>query len=67
MMFHSQQYLHADLWDPLATLCNNSHCYPAKDDRLLFLDRHHLSVYGSELLAPGFEDFIKNIKKSGSH
>ena len=52
-------------WDLSAVLCADDYCRPAKDGRLLFRDRHHLSVYGSRTLVPGFIDLIKNVKKAG--
>jgi len=49
------------LWDPLSVLCEDTSCTPFKNGNLLFRDKHHLSLYGSRLLAPGFIDFIQDI------
>lgn len=50
------------LWDPMSSLCDDKYCYPSKGDKLLFRDKHHLSVYGSEFLAPSFINFVNRTR-----
>ena len=54
------------LWDPSPAFCDGAYCYPFRDDRLVFRDEQHLSIYGSESLAPGFVEFVKSIKRTPS-
>lgn len=50
------------LWNPMTALCDDTYCYPYRDNKLLFRDQHHLSIYGSESLAPNFVEFLNSIK-----
>lgn len=53
------------LWDPASVLCSESLCAMSKEGRLLFRDRHHLTMYGSALLAPSFIRFVDSIRTQG--
>ena len=53
------------LWDPLAAFCDDANCYPFKGDKLVIRDEQHLSVYGSQSLAPGFIEMVNGIKGAG--
>jgi len=55
------------LWDPLAALCDDANCYPFKGDKLVIRDEQHLSVYGSQSLAPGFIEIVNGIKGASFH
>jgi hypothetical protein len=48
-------------WDTSVEFCDGDTCSPSKGDRLMFRDRHHLSVAGSESLAPSFLQFVSTI------
>ncbi len=46
-------------WDPLVALCDQYNCNQILNGKLLYRDKHHLSLYGAELLAPDFIRFLK--------
>lgn len=51
-------------WDPASSLCGDAVCSSVKMDRLLFRDQQHLSIFGSESLAPNFIKFIRTLNRS---
>lgn len=53
----------ARLLDPAPLLCRNGRCLASHERRPLYYDRHHLSVYGSERLAPLYAPLIAEIRQ----
>lgn len=49
-----------NLLDPTDYLCNSSKCFGSIDGRPLYADNNHLSIYGSQFLAPLFKDILKS-------
>ncbi|AFZ57692.1 acyltransferase [Anabaena cylindrica FACHB-243] len=47
------------VWDTIEQLCPIEKCSHYLDSQLIFSDDNHLSAYGSQLLSPYFEDFLR--------
>ncbi len=46
------------LFDSVASICDTSICNVRQDNQLVYRDGHHLSLYGSQLLATPFLDWL---------
>lgn len=49
----------AKILDPIPYLCDSEYCFGDKNNVPLYFDRHHLSSYGSELIAPIYDEVFK--------
>jgi peptidoglycan/LPS O-acetylase OafA/YrhL len=48
------------IWNILNAFCDAEYCYPTRNEKLLFRDKHHLSEYGSRMLAPSLINHIEH-------
>jgi peptidoglycan/LPS O-acetylase OafA/YrhL len=53
--------------DPSKVLCNKSFCLTVIDKQALYEDDHHLSVFGSEYVAPVYNQIFQKFSKSQNH
>lgn len=54
-----KQYSDVTIFDPLDLICSGESCGPIKDDISLYVDSHHLSQRGSEIVARKFLDIAR--------
>ena len=47
------------IFDPTPSLCDTLACYVRKDERFIYRDDHHLSLYGSSLVAKQFLPWLR--------
>lgn len=52
----TKKYQNVTYFDPFQYLCDNQNCYFIKDKKLLYADKDHLNINGSEYI----KNFIKN-------
>jgi len=51
--------------EPAQILCGKSLCPVATEGRLLYMDAHHLSIFGSEYIAGAYDSLFKKISMQG--
>ena len=56
-----------ELFDSTVYLCDKQTCYVREGDRFIYRDSHHLSLYGSQLLAKPFLAWLNTEDKSSDH
>lgn len=49
----------ARILDPIPYLCDSDYCYGDKDGIPLYFDDDHLSIYGSKLISPIYDEVFK--------
>lgn len=47
------------VFDPLPYLCDDSYCSAIHDNRFVYRDSNHLSVYGSQLLSVRLVEWLR--------
>ncbi len=57
----SQEVDGVKIWDPFPVLCSGDICQANKDRKPLFSDGDHISEYGSMLVYPSFEKFVRGL------
>ena len=49
-------------FNPLRSLCGQKYCHQTYEGNLLYRDKHHFSIYGSQFLSNDFINFINEMK-----
>jgi peptidoglycan/LPS O-acetylase OafA/YrhL len=55
------------IYDPTSLICDRSACSPWHDNRLLYRDRDHLSLYGSEFVGRDFGKWLAQQETAKQH
>lgn len=58
------KYTSAQLFDSTPYLCDNGLCHAQHDNKFIYRDGHHLSAYGSRLLAAPFLAWLQLIEEN---
>lgn len=60
-----QDFPNLKLFDPFETFCNAESCFLSMNGKPLYRDQHHLSAYGSDLLAESLVNaYLKSMDRS---
>ncbi|GAB4549127.1 MAG: hypothetical protein Fur002_26240 [Anaerolineales bacterium] len=51
----------AMILDPSQSLCDSSRCVTIADDRLLYMDAYHLSIFGSRSISHLYDSFFESL------
>ena len=53
-----KDYPSVKVFDTAKDLCDENYCYAKKDEKILYRDNVHLSLFGSDLIAQGLVKVI---------
>lgn len=57
-----EEYPQISIYDPMLLFCDTKNCSPQVNERFLYRDSHHLSIFGGTTYAKDFLEFLSDIE-----